>query len=59
MSHHIYVTFDLYVVQSVFLALEALQMLVIRIRDKHMKMAKNVDGFSAALWPKKCVWGEF
>ena len=31
---------------------EALQMLVIGVRDKPMKMAKNVDGFSAALWPK-------
>ena len=24
---------------------EALQMFVIGVRDKHMKMAKNVDGF--------------
>ena len=24
-----------------------------------MKMAKNIDGFLATLWPKYRVWGEF
>ena len=31
---------------------EALQMLVIGVRHKPMNMAKKVDGFSPALWPK-------
>ena len=31
---------------------EALQFLVIGVRHKPMKMAKNVAAFSATLWPK-------
>ena len=31
---------------------KALQMFLIVVRHKPMKLAKNVDGFSPALWPK-------
>ena len=32
--------------------LMSLQMFVIGVRDKPLKMDEKVDGFSAALWPK-------
>ena len=38
---------------------EALRMFIIGFSDKPMKMAKKVDGFSAILWPKYTVWGNF
>ena len=38
---------------------EALQMYVMDVRDKPVKMAKKVDGFLAALCPKYQAWGEF
>ena len=34
-------------------------LLVIGVRHKPMNVAKNVDGFSAALWPKYRLQGEF
>ena len=52
-----------YTVWSVFLAL---QMFLIGVWDKYMKMAENIDGFSATLLPyilsmgeilKECVTG--
>ena len=38
---------------------KALQVFVIGVMDKPMKMAKNVNGFSAALCPKYRLRGNF
>ena len=52
-------TFDPYAVESAFLALLSTRMFVISVMDNPMKMAKNVDSFSAGICPKYRVRGEF
>ena len=37
---------------------EAFQMFIIGVKDKHMKMAKNIDGFLDTLCPKYRAWEE-